>query len=91
MLVRRDSEEVCRGVPTCFVRCLAFADFSIITGHGKGSMPAARYFNYYKLYRNIRGAEKIKNLLIFLQIGRSQGKKRKISKDEKSSASYWSY
>ena len=30
MLVRRDSEEVCRGVPTCFVRCIVFADFSII-------------------------------------------------------------
>jgi len=52
MLVRRDSEEVCRGVPTCFVRCIVFADFSIATGHGKDSMPAARYFNYCKLYRN---------------------------------------
>ena len=31
---------------------IIFADFSIITGHGKDSIPAARYFNYYKLYRN---------------------------------------
>ena len=58
MLVRRDSEEVCRGVPTCFVRCLVFADFSIITGHGKDSMPAARYVNYHKLYRNINKRNK---------------------------------
>jgi len=39
------------GVPTCVVRCIVFADFSIITGYGKDSMPAARYFNY-KLYRH---------------------------------------
>jgi len=62
MLVRRDSEVVCRGVPTCFVRCIVFADFSIITGHGKDSMPAARYFNYYNLYRNTA------TVIIYLQL-----------------------
>jgi len=44
-------------------------------------MLAARYINYYKLYRNIRGAGKFKNLLIFRQVRRYKGK-RKISKDK---------